>query len=72
MVEFVLDQDIQMRRQPKMEVIRQVRVVVPPGQGENLDRIPLSAQIFNQLTVIEISAAHGIERTIDYETDVHY
>ena len=44
-----------------MEVIAQVSGVIPPGQADDLDRVPLVSQILYQLAVVQITAAERVE-----------
>jgi hypothetical protein len=48
-----------------MEVVEEMRGVISPGQGDDLDRISLGTKIFDQFAVIQITPADGLQRTID-------
>ncbi len=52
MVELILNENVQTRRQLDMEVIRQMCGIVSPGQRDDLYTIPLCAQILDQFTII--------------------
>ncbi len=71
MIEFILNHNIQALRQPKAEVIHQVRAVISPGQGNDLYCITLCVQIFHQLAVIQIPATDGVQRAVNYKPDFH-
>ena len=40
-----------------MEVIAQVSGVIPPGQADDLDNVPLISERFHQLAVVQVTAA---------------
>jgi len=59
-------------RKPEPEIIRQMCGVIPPGQGNDLNRVALRAQIFNQFAVIQIPAADGLERAVGDKSYDHF
>jgi hypothetical protein len=70
-IQLVLNENVKSTREPKPQVIRQVRGVVAPGERYNFRHITLRVQIFNQFAVIQISATESLQRTVDEEADVH-
>lgn len=61
MIELVLNQDVNIGREPEREIICQVRCVIPPWKGNDFNFISLTAQVFDKFAVIQISAAQGAE-----------
>jgi hypothetical protein len=45
MVEFILNENVQIRGKPKMEIIGQMGGVISPRKGKNLNWIALRSQI---------------------------
>jgi hypothetical protein len=72
MIELILDKNIQFLGQLESEIIHQMSGVGTPGQGNNFDGIPLGAQILNQFTVIQISAADRVEGAVDDKSNMHF
>jgi hypothetical protein len=71
MIQFILNDDIEIFGQSNVKIICQMCRVIPPRQRNDFHCIALGTQIFNQLAVIQIATAQYIERTIDDESDVH-
>ena len=65
MVQFVLDEQVEVWWEAEVEIVAQMGSVITPGQADDLDCIPLSPQIFHQFAIIQIAAAERIQRTID-------
>ncbi len=53
------------------KIIHQVRGVIAPGKRDDLHGVTLCAEIVNQFAVIYVSAAEGVERAVDEETQFH-
>lgn len=86
-VELVLDEDVQILEsdslllefpgvrswppKPEPKVIRQMRGVIPPREGNDLHRIPLSTQVLDHSTVVQVAAAACFQRTIDDKANLH-
>ena len=66
MIELVLNEDVYVIWKFEREIIRQMGGIVSPGQGNDFHGIALPAQKLNKFPIVQISAAQGIERAIDY------
>ncbi len=71
MIQFILNQNIQIRRQLERKIIRQMRGIISPRQRDDLHRIALRTQIFHHHAVVHIPAAEGVDGAVDDEADFH-
>jgi hypothetical protein len=71
MIQLIFDEDVQIRREPEVKIIRQVRSVISPGQRNDLHRVPLRTEVLNQLAIIHVSATERVERAINDESKSH-
>lgn len=71
MIQLILNQDVQICRQLKREIVPQVCAIISPRQRDDLNGITLRAQIFHQHAVIHVSAAEGVNGAVDEEADFH-
>jgi len=72
MIQFILDEQVEVRWEAEMEIVGQVHSVIPPWQADDLDRVPLAPQIFHQFAVVEIAAAKRIEQAVDEKSQIHF
>ena len=71
MVQFVLDQDIQIRREAEVQVVDQMDAVISPWQGNDPDPVALFTQVADQFAVIKVAAADRVERAVNDQADAH-
>lgn len=71
MVQLILDEQVEVRWKAEVEVVAQVRGVIPPGKADDLNGISLIPEVVDQLTVVQVTAADCIQRTVNEETEFH-
>src|SRR5512142_734408 len=71
MNEFVFDEDVETIRQVKGSALEKMRQMATGGNGNNLNVVPLRAQVSHQLAIVEIAPAHEVQRAVNDQPNLH-